>query len=1014
MTPRLIRLKYAGVCRSCGRSIGVGNQAYWEPGGGVACRSCGTQAFLTPRHHYSSAGRRGEVGHADSSNQADAGTTPRPSGPTPTDQRLWTAYCEYLLACVEAEDRDNESVLESGQGWIPLGVNLLLDVAADVAAPSDVATGARAGDASLRVGWPVLVLPRDDGTHRLVPLLTMEVDATAGIHPMLVPLDQGPTLNPKLPGLLDASDAAALEQVARENPDLPAREMAGLMLDLLGMPAEPLDVPPHPPTSDAAVQNSVILEVLAGTMFTASLRRELQDLRARTDWEHTAAAALLRGHAVDAPAENVEVVASPVPLNDSQVDAVLASRAPLTVITGPPGTGKSQVVTALGATSWIRGESFLVTSTNNAAVDVASARLQQVHPVLVLRSGNQEHRQKLARTAATLLDRPVGPGPSKQGRASLRSAYVALDEMRTASTERSRLQLELLAAHSELEQASEGVLVDQHQAESEHAAVVRRIARLTRKGQLTWWGRRGLGKAAPRVGLRHSADPSAVHAWAVAWQRATELIQRVRASGPLAPAGHVDALEDEWRAASADVLGMYAAHALQAGRPTLRRLADQRPLGRGRALLDPGDLATLRGWAVTALSVARTLPLQAGAVDLLILDEASQCSLAHALPLAYRAKRAVILGDPHQLTPVIRLSVEQEQAAMARAGVDAGWLAKQRLSFRESSTFDAFTGAVDDVRLLNEHYRCHPAISGWFNREFYGGSLTVLTTVDTDSRRGIESVPVVGTTERGPTGSWVNYREVDALVGLAQDLATDGTSLGVVTPYAAQAAAVRAALAIRCGEDWMERHEVAVATAHRFQGSERDVMLFSSVVTPATPVRSARWLEMQRHLINVGASRARRLLVLVGHPDAPSAHGLTTLGSLWAAASTPVIEAEPDPTDLTEPERRFWQAFDASLDSTRPRQRVDGYDVDFAWTSPWGMPVDIEIDDDDPHDKPRSRRRDIERDRVLNAVGWQVLRIPGWYCYSHPDAVIESLRDTLPTLQNPTSSTVELMPWVGR
>ena len=147
--------------------------------------------------------------------------------------------------------------------------------------------------------------------------------------------------------------------------------------------------------------------------------------------------------------------------------------------------------------------------------------------------------------------------------------------------------------------------------------------------------------------------------------------------------------------------------------------------------------------------------------------------------------------------------------------------------------------------------------------------------------------------------------------------------------------------------------------------------------------------------------------------EAAAAHDLPTLGSLWSASIATVDEDTVEGT-LTESERRFWRAFDDALGVLTPRQRVEGYDVDFAWTAPWGMKVDIEIDDDDSHGMPRSRRRDIERDRVLNKVGWQVVRVPGWYCYAHPDAVVESLRDVLTVLQEPTSATVELMPWVGR
>lgn len=992
MIPRLIRLKHPGVCRSCGTALSAGSQAYWASGQGAACRLCGVAAFSGPRVHAAG-----------------------PGATAPADQARWVAYCDYLHACVQAEARESVSVLESGTGWTSLGLNLLADPTVRVPAPPEVASQARAGAASLRVGWPVFAVAQEDRTHRLVPMLVVDVDVSAEAGASLVPLDDRPSVNPRLgQSLLDRSDIALLEDVARRNPELPAFELARLMVDELDLTVEDLSGAPHDPTASGHLQNVVLLEQLAGTAFTVHLQRELIALRERTDWPGTAAAALLR----DSPPINEvtrRIVVAPIPLNDSQLDAVLAAASPVTVVTGPPGTGKSQVVTGVAASCWQEQESFLVTSTNNAAVDVAVARLQEVHPVLALRSGNQQVRERLALTAAELLKEPTGPGPGQLDLARLRESYAALVDLRERSARRSRTQIRLLGAHVALEDATDGVLLDPHaQPESGQADVVRRIARLTRKARLSWWRRRRLRRPAAEVGVRLSVAPPRIHAWTQAWIETTAATAELRALGALVPAHDVDAVIDDWRRASEDVLRLQAAYALHSGRTVLQRLADDRPRPAGRALVEASDLHALPGWAVTALSVARTLPLQAGVVDTLILDEASQCSLAHVLPLAYRARRVVALGDPNQLRPVVTITPAEEARAASVAGLGVGTLVAQQLSFRESSAFDALARSSGHVHLLDEHYRCHPAIAGWFNREFYGGTLTVLTRVDPDARRGIEAEPVHGISERPSGGSWINEAEAKRVCELAVEIVAEGGSLGVVTPFAAQASLIRRALMDGQGEEWMARHDVAVATAHRFQGGERDVVIFSSVVTPGMPVRSARWIQSQRNLVNVGASRARRLLVLVGHPEAAAAHDLPTLGSLWSAAATSVVDDNAVEADLTEPARRFWRAFDDALGVITPRQRIEGYDIDFAWTAPWGMSVAIEIDDDRPDHPPRSRRRDVERDRVLNRVGWQVVRIPGWYCYAHPDAVIESLRDTFVALQDPTSATVELMPWIGR
>ncbi len=61
----------------------------------------------------------------------------------------------------------------------------------------------------------------------------------------------------------------------------------------------------------------------------------------------------------------------------------------------------------------------------------------------------------------------------------------------------------------------------------------------------------------------------------------------------------------------------------------------------------------LKGWACTALTAHSNFPLESGLFDLVIVDEASQCSLAAVLPLAYRAKRLAVVGDPYQLNPIV-------------------------------------------------------------------------------------------------------------------------------------------------------------------------------------------------------------------------------------------------------------------------------------------------------------------------------------------------------------------------
>ena len=70
-------------------------------------------------------------------------------------------------------------------------------------------------------------------------------------------------------------------------------------------------------------------------------------------------------------------------------------------------------------------------------------------------------------------------------------------------------------------------------------------------------------------------------------------------------------------------------------------------------------------WAVTSLSARGRLPFEPGLFDLVVIDEASQCDIASALPLLFRARRAVIIGDPLQLKHVSTVAPQQDRLILS-------------------------------------------------------------------------------------------------------------------------------------------------------------------------------------------------------------------------------------------------------------------------------------------------------------------------------------------------------------
>ena len=129
------------------------------------------------------------------------------------------------------------------------------------------------------------------------------------------------------------------------------------------------------------------------------LLRELEVLATKTDWVDTAAAMLIssgRSLPTTRAGEKAGPVCGPLVLNRTQEESTDASRQNrITVVTGPPGTGKSQLVISAVANAWTDQESVLVTSTNNVAVDVAVKRANDIKNGLLMRTGNKTVRDAL-------------------------------------------------------------------------------------------------------------------------------------------------------------------------------------------------------------------------------------------------------------------------------------------------------------------------------------------------------------------------------------------------------------------------------------------------------------------------------------------------------------------------------------------------------------------------------------------------------------------------------------------
>jgi rRNA-processing protein FCF1 len=274
--------------------------------------------------------------------------------------------------------------------------------------------------------------------------------------------------------------------------------------------------------------------------------------------------------------------------------------------------------------------------------------------------------------------------------------------------------------------------------------------------------------------------------------------------------------------------------------------------------------------SVTSLSVKSAYPLKSELFDIVIIDEASQCDVASALPLIYRAKQVVVIGDPMQLKHITSVTVPEEKVIKNHLTLNENPF----IRYAEYSLWDychdlITTASVNNTQIvLDSHYRCHPQIIGYSNEMFYQrrlGTTLKVCTKDTNCElrhKGIIWVDVIGS-QKSETRN-VNEAEIDKAISIAKDIAYQcpNVSIGIISPFKHQAEEMNTKIPDEL------RGRIISDTVNKFQGDERDVIIFSTVVTDNSPSRKIQWIDKcVKNLVNVAVTRAKSALYVVGNRE---------------------------------------------------------------------------------------------------------------------------------------------------
>lgn len=265
--------------------------------------------------------------------------------------------------------------------------------------------------------------------------------------------------------------------------------------------------------------------------------------------------------------------------------------------------------------------------------------------------------------------------------------------------------------------------------------------------------------------------------------------------------------------------------------------------------------------------------------DYVIVDEAAKATFPEIMVSLVKAKKVVLVGDHKQLPPVF------DQGAIRRADI------KIDINNLKNGSFEKIFTLLPEhcKQVLTTQYRMHPVIGKMISSVFYGNSIQdgisqEDRTLDLPSFR-VHAMLWVSTSDlpeskrfetpmenENGKSSYFNYVEVSILLEyiklLDAEIGSKGYSVGVITPYRAQLDRIQRDISLLDLKDI----SVEANTVDAFQGSQKDIILYSTVRSSDSP--KIGFLD-EHSRINVSFSRAKRLLIIIGdseflnNPDIP-------------------------------------------------------------------------------------------------------------------------------------------------
>ncbi len=572
--------------------------------------------------------------------------------------------------------------------------------------------------------------------------------------------------------------------------------------------------------------------------------------------------------------EDNQTLIFPFGLNASQKSATeKAFSEQLSIIEGPPGTGKTQTILNIIANAIIRNETVAVVSNNNSATMNVLEKLEQYgFDFLAAYLGNKENQKAFfdhqIETLPSMDNWHLAEQERESIQAQLQQSQLELDEMLQSQNRQAKLTYQLSAFQKEYT-----YFKDYMGDFNPKKFTFKSISRLNSNQVLQLLIRFMNHFKEGKIKLRHKLYNIIFYGvidfnlYKLAPETIVTLLQETYYSKVISELeGEIERIKKQLKDYHFEEnMNIQSDDSMTLLKDALAKKYDTGKRHTFNPSTFRGNFNKFIKQYPVILSTTHSLRNSSAKdylFDYVLIDEASQVDIVTGSLALSCAKNAVIVGDQMQLPHVV-----PKERKKRTEKIFESYHVNEAYNYAEQSLLSSINSLFREVpkTLLKEHYRSHPEIIGFCNQKFYNNELIILTK-DSD----IE-VPLIlyETVEGNHARGTINQRQGDVIYNEIipnQQINPSTHSVGIIAPFRDQADLL---------QETKTDKMIEADTVHKYQGQEKDIIILSTV---SNHIKENDFVD-NTNLMNVAISRAVKQLIVVISAGSENWHG-TNIGDL--------------------------------------------------------------------------------------------------------------------------------------